>query len=208
MRGFVTPRWSGGALLKRRDFMKLGSLALAQAQFPRLLSAQQAMSMAPQAPPATKADYTLRIAPVTVELAPEHIISTIGYNGISPGPILRMREGKPVTVDVINETDVPELVHWHGLLIPPQVDGVEEEGTPIVPPRGRRRYELTPRPAGSRWYHTHAMAEADLHRGTYTGQFGFVYIDSGNDPGHYDQEIFLALRDWEPFFMSNMEDDD
>jgi FtsP/CotA-like multicopper oxidase with cupredoxin domain len=52
------------------------------------------------------------------------------------------------------------------------------------------------------------MAEADLHRGTYTGQFGFVYIDSGNDPGQYDQEIFLSLRDWEPFFTSNMEDDD
>ena len=68
-----------------------------------------------------------------------------------------------------------------------------------MPPRGRRRYQLTPRPAGSRWYHSHAMAEADLHRGTYTGQFGFVYVDAGNDPGQYDQEIFLSLRDWEPF---------
>jgi FtsP/CotA-like multicopper oxidase with cupredoxin domain len=188
--------------------MKLGSLALAQTANPKLLAAQQGMPMATPPIPTTKADYTLRIAPVTVELAPEHILSTIGYNGSSPGPVLRMREGKPITVDVINDTDVPELVHWHGLLIPPEVDGVEEEGTPIVPPRGRRRYELTPRPAGSRWYHSHAMAEADLHRGTYTGQFGFVYIDSGNEPGQYDQEIFLSLRDWEPFFTSNMEDDD
>jgi FtsP/CotA-like multicopper oxidase with cupredoxin domain len=188
--------------------MKFGSLALAKAAAPKLLTAQQAMQMAAQAIPSTKADYTLRIAPVTVELAPDHILSTIGYNGSSPGPVLRMREGKPITVDVINDTDVPELVHWHGMLIPPDVDGVEEEGTPMVPPRGRRRYQLTPRPAGSRWYHSHAMAEADLHRGTYTGQFGFVSIDSGNDPGRYDQEIFLSLRDWEPFFTSNMEDDD
>jgi FtsP/CotA-like multicopper oxidase with cupredoxin domain len=188
--------------------MRLGSLALAQTATPKLLAAQQGMPMAAPPAPTTKADYTLRIAPVTVELAPDHILSTIGYNGLSPGPLLRMREGKPITVDVINETDVPELVHWHGLLIPPDVDGVEEEGTPMVPPRGRRRYELTPRPAGSRWYHSHAMAEADLHRGTYTGQFGFVYIDSSNDPGQYDQEIFLSLRDWEPFFTSNMEDDD
>ena len=67
---------------------------------------------------AAKADFTLRIAPVAVELTPTRIISTIGYNGTSPGPLLRMREGKPVTVDVINETDVPELVHWHGLFIP------------------------------------------------------------------------------------------
>jgi FtsP/CotA-like multicopper oxidase with cupredoxin domain len=188
--------------------MKLGGLALAQTAKPKLLAAQQGMPMGAPPIPATKADYTLRIAPVTVELAPDHILSTIGYNDSSPGPVLRMREGKPITVDVINDTDVPELVHWHGMLIPPDVDGVEEEGTPIVPPRGRHRYELTPRPAGSRWYHSHAMAEADLHRGTYTGQFGFVYIDSGNDPGQYDQEIFLSLRDWEPFFTSNMEDDD
>jgi FtsP/CotA-like multicopper oxidase with cupredoxin domain len=167
---------------------------------------QMQMPIAP--PPATKADYALRIAPVTVELAPEHILSTIGYNDMSPGPVLRMREGKRVTVDVINDTDVPELVHWHGMLIPPDVDGVEEEGTPMVPARGRRRYELTPRPAGSRWYHSHAMAYDDLHRGAYTGQFGFVYVDSGSDPGHYDQEHFLALRDWEPFYTSNMEDDD
>ena len=52
------------------------------------------------------------------------------------------------------------------------------------------------------------MAEADLHRGSYTGQFGFVYVDGGKDPGHYDQEVFLALRDWEPFFTSSMDDDD
>jgi FtsP/CotA-like multicopper oxidase with cupredoxin domain len=188
--------------------MKLGSLALAQTVNSKLLAAQQGMPMSTQPIPTTKADYTLRIAPVTVELAPDHILSTIGYNDSSPGPVLRMREGRPITVDVINDTDVPELVHWHGLLIPPEVDGVEEEGTPMVPARGRHRYELTPRPAGSRWYHSHAMAEADLHRGTYTGQFGFVYIDSGNDPGQYDQEIFLSLRDWEPFFTSNMEDDD
>ena len=44
------------------------------------------------------------------------------------------------------------------------------------------------------------MAMDDLHKGAYTGQFGFVYVDGGNDPGHYDQELFLALRDWEPFF--------
>jgi len=154
------------------------------------------------------ADYTLRIAPVTVELAPDHILSTIGYNDTSPGPVLRMREGKTVSVDVINDTDVPELVHWHGMLIPSDVDGVEEEGTPTVPARGRRRFQFTPRPAGSRWYHSHAMAGADLHRGSYTGQFGFVYVDSGNDAGRYDQEIFLSLRDWEPFFTSNMDDDD
>jgi FtsP/CotA-like multicopper oxidase with cupredoxin domain len=196
--------------LKRRDFLKLSSAAMAQAGAASLLA--QAPSMPMGAPAAvnetSKADYTLRIAPVTVELAPDHILSTTGYNDSSPGPLLRMREGKTVSVDVINDTDVPEFVHWHGMLIPSDVDGVEEQGTPCVPARGRRRYQLTPGPAGSRWYHSHAMAEADLHRGSYTGQFGFVYVDGGKDPGQYDQEIFLALRDWEPFFTSSMDDDD
>jgi len=193
--------------------MKLGSAALTQMGTSRLLRAQSQIQMPGMSAgnahnETTKADYTLRIAPVTVELSPDHILSTIGYNGTSPGPVLRMREGKPVTVDVFNDTDVPELVHWHGMLIPPEVDGVEEEGTPMVPPHGRYRYQLTPRPSGSRWYHSHAMAEADLHKGTYTGQFGFVYVDAGNDPGQYDQELFLSLRDWEPFYTSSMEDDD
>ncbi len=119
-----------------------------------------------------------------------------------------MREGKPVTVDVINDTDTPEFVHWHGMLIPPEVDGTDEEGSPLVPPHGRRRFQLTPGPAGSRWYHSHAMAMDDLHKGSYTGQFGFVFVEGGNDPGHYDQELFLALRDWEPFFTDTMDDDD
>ena len=134
--------------------MKFGSLTLAQAATARLLPGQmsgQMPSPIPKdstAPPEGKADCTLRIAPVTVELSPERIISTVGYNGVSPGPTLRMREGKPITVDVINNTDVPELVHWHGLLVPAEVDGVEEEATPFVPPQGRRRYRFTPRPAG------------------------------------------------------------
>ena len=72
-----------------------------------------------------------------------------------------------------------------------------------MPPHGHSRFQLTPGPAGSRWYHSHAMAMDDLHKGAYTGQFGFVYVDGGNDPGHYDQELFLALRDWEPFFADH-----
>ena len=200
--------------MNRRNLLKLGPLALAAAAS-RNSSAQ--MVMLPGAPseqptqppqPAGSADITLRIAPVTVELAPDRILSTIGYNGTSPGPVLRMKEGKPVSVDVINETDTPELVHWHGFLIPSEVDGVEEEGTPFVPPHGHRRYQFTPTPSGSRWYHSHAMSMADLHKGTYTGQFGFVYIEPASNPGSYDQELFLALRDWEPFFTNQMVDMD
>jgi FtsP/CotA-like multicopper oxidase with cupredoxin domain len=117
--------------------------------------------------PEGKADFTIEIAPVAVELVPNRFISTIGYNGSVPGPLLRMREGKPVTVDVVNHTDAAEIVHWHGMHIPPEVDGAEEEGTPPVPPGGRRRYQFTPKPAGTRWYHSHGQrrsAPRHIHR--------------------------------------------
>jgi FtsP/CotA-like multicopper oxidase with cupredoxin domain len=204
--------------VNRRDFVKFGGIAAMELGAAKLLLSQAAPPMSGMqapgmqsndaTPPSSKADITLQIAPVTVELTPSRIISTIGYNGTAPGPILRMREGKPVTVDVINDTDVPELVHWHGLFIPPEVDGVEEEATPFVPPHGRFRYQFTPRPAGTRWYHSHVMAGADLHRGTYTGQFGFLMIDSGSNPGNFDKEVFLALREWEPFFNPEEDEDE
>ena len=159
-----------------------------------------------QPPQSATGDINLRIEPVTVELAPDRILSTIGYNATAPGPILRMNQSKTVTVNVTNETDTPEFVHWHGFEIPPEVDGVEEENTPPVPPRGHRTFQFTPTLAGSRWYHSHAMSMGDLHKGTFTGQFGFVYIEPTENPGHYDQEIFLALRDWEPFYTNQMVD--
>lgn len=201
------PAGARATIVQRRNFFQLGGMVLAQAGMARLPFAAQGDP--PHGLPSdTNADHTLRIAPVTVELDRSHILSTIGYNNSAPGPVLRMREGKPVTVDVINDTDTPELVHWHGMLVPPEVDGTEEEGSPLVPPNGRRRFQLLPRPAGSRWYHSHAMAMADLHKGAYTGQFGFVYVEGSNNPGQYDQELFLALRDWEPFFTGTMEDED
>lgn len=198
--------------MKRREFIQLGAAAIG-ARSTAIWRAQMQSGTAAQAsgsPPAqaNRADFTLQIAPIALELAPNRIISTIGYNGSCPGPVLRMKEGVPVTVDVVNETDTPEFVHWHGLLVPSEVDGAEEEGTPPVPPNGRRRYQFTPKPAGTRWYHSHAMAGADLHKGTYTGQFGFLMVEAGNDPGHYDQEVFLALRDWEPFFSNEEMDED
>ena len=211
--------------MKRRDLIRLGGLAAAQAAWGRVpfFAQQGGMAIPPgaqmpssgglisldgPAKPAGSADVTLHISPVTVELDRTHILSTIGYNGSAPGPVLRMKEGKPISVEVVNDTDSPELVHWHGMLIPPEVDGAMEEGTPVVEPHSKQRFQLTPGPAGSRWYHTHAMAMDDLHKGAYTGQFGFVYVEGNSNPGNYDQELFLALRDWEPFFSLEMVDTD
>jgi FtsP/CotA-like multicopper oxidase with cupredoxin domain len=179
--------------VNRRHFLTAtGALALqtgSRAPFPGLAEASQAIA---------KADFTLRIAPVSVELAPGKILKTVGYNGTVPGPLLRVREGVPVTVDVFNDTDSEELVHWHGLLVPSEVDGAAEEGTPPVPAHGQRRYLFTPRPAGTRWYHTHNASGTDLTRGMYSGQFGFLYVEPKSEPGNYDREVFLSIHQWEP----------
>ena len=154
------------------------------------------------------ADFTLRIAPANIEIAPRKVIRTLAYNGSVPGPLLRMKEGQPVTIEVFNDTGDAEIVHWHGLRIPSAVDGSMEEGTPMIPARGSARYSFTPAPSGTRWYHTHVMAGRNLKRGTYTGQFGFLYIEPRSEPGNYDQEVFLALKEWTPYLSSGGADDD
>src|SRR6266404_265711 len=74
----------------------------------------------PAVPPSESAvaDYTLRIATSPVEIAPKRIISITTYNGQFPGPLIRFKEGQQVTVDVFNDTDTPEQLHWHGQKIP------------------------------------------------------------------------------------------
>src|SRR5882724_11761161 len=108
------------------------------------------------------ADYTLHIRTSPLEIAPKRIISATSYNGHFPGPLLCFKEGQQVAVDVYNDTDIPEQLHWHGQKVSTDVDGAAEEGTPFIPARGKRRIVFTPNPAGFRFYHTHSRARADL----------------------------------------------
>ena len=147
-------------------------------------------------------DYTLRIAPLRLELAPDKVIDTFGYNGTVPGPLIRVREGRQVSIDIRNDTDIDDIIHWHGLYVPSMSDGAMEEGSPMVERGGVRRYTFTAKPAGTRWYHSHNMAGTDLRRSLYSGMYGFLMIDPANNPGRYDQEIFLAAHHWEPRWVS------
>lgn len=147
------------------------------------------------------ADYTLKIEPCALEISPGVTIKTVGYNGQVPGPVLRLKEGKPANIDVLNATPNPDIVHWHGLAIDSLNDGAMEEGSPMIPPGGHLRYSFTPRPSGTRWYHSHAAAGENLSLATYSGQFGFLLVEGKQDPGHYDHEIFLAVHHWEPSFV-------
>ncbi len=163
---------------------------------------------APQPAAGGKADFTLHIGPVSVELGPRSVTKTMGYNGTAPGPLLRVKEGQPVTIDVFNDTGEPENVHWHGLRIPSNMDGSMEEGSPMIAPHGRQRYAFTPAPSGTRWYHTHTSAGRNLKRGLYTGQFGFFIVDpKTGDAGNYDREVFLALREWEPWMTTGNDEE-
>jgi len=174
--------------MNRRTFITRAGAALAGAVFTSPFGRAQ-----------NQPDFKLQISPLALEIAPGRLIHTVAYNGRVPGPLIRWPEGKPIVIDVLNRTSVPEIVHWHGQEIPSEMDGAAEEGGPMIPPGGQFRYAFTPRPAGFRWYHTHAFAGHDLKRGTYTGQFGCFYIEPKSEPGTYDQEIFLTLHDWNPY---------
>ncbi len=187
----------------RREVLKAGGLATIAGGGSSLIGpavAQVAQTGPIPAQLGDPADHTIRIARSLVELAPDHIISTTTYNGQFPGPLLRFAEGRPVTVDIHNDTAYPEQLHWHGQRIPSDVDGAAEEGTPDIPPGGSVRETFVPGPSGFRFYHTHVRAGADLDRGQYSGLVGPVYIEPKVDPGRYDREVFLVLKEFGPTF--------
>jgi FtsP/CotA-like multicopper oxidase with cupredoxin domain len=189
----------------RRQFLKTAGLAASSILLSPTSGSGLAGTLMQQSSSATTADsraadYTLRIQTVPIEIAFKRIISLTTYNGQFPGPLLRFKEGQPAIVDVHNDTDVPEQLHWHGQRVPVEVDGAAEEGTPFIPARGKRRIAFTPGPAGFRFYHTHNRAGADLSSGQYGGQVGPVYIEPRHEPGSYDREVFLVLKEFEPTF--------
>jgi FtsP/CotA-like multicopper oxidase with cupredoxin domain len=148
----------------------------------------------------TAADYTLHIQNAPVEIAPKRIIGVTTYNGQFPGPLLRFKEGQAATIDLFNDTDTPEQLHWHGQKVSTDVDGAAEEGTPYIPAHGMRRIQFRPNPPGLRFYHTHNRAGANLSAGQYSGQVGAVYIEPKSSPGNYDREVFLVMKEFEPTF--------
>ena len=102
-----------------------------------------------------------------------------------------------------NHTGAEEIVHWHGLFLPSDVDGAMEEGTPMIAPGGDGAIHLHTPTRGFRWYHTHTFAGTDLKKGQYTGEHGFLLIEPRENPARYDQEFFLALHDWDGQLMGS-----
>lgn len=180
--------------IDRRELLKLGAVATLTVGGLAGGAVQACSRNAVGARP----DYTLRIARSDVEVAPGKLVSTTTYNGQFPGPLLRFTEGKRTTVDVYNDTSTPEQLHWHGQHIPVDVDGSAEEGTPFIPARGMRRISFLPGPSGFRFYHTHLNPGADLSGGQYGGLVGPVYIEPRHEPGAFDREVFLTVKEFQP----------
>jgi len=171
-------------VITRRRFGQLSGLAAGSLFLPRVIHA------------AATPDIMLQIAPFTLEASPKHHIRTVAYNGQVPGPLLRMREGEEINVEVHNLSTDPEVVHWHGLFLPSAIDGAMEEGTPMIAPGESARYSFRPEPSGFRWFHTHTFAGKNLTKAQYSGLHGFLWIEPKENPGRYDREVFLALHDW------------
>jgi FtsP/CotA-like multicopper oxidase with cupredoxin domain len=156
-----------------------------------------------EAPAQADADHSIRIAPMSLEIAPGKVIRTTAYNGSVPGPVLRLKEAQPVRIAVTNDSGYPNLIHWHGLMIPSLQDGAAEEGSPIIAPGQSLTYSFAPRPSGTRWYHSHAMAMTDLARSTYSGEFGFLLVEpAAGNAGRYDREVLLAAHHWQGDWIS------
>jgi FtsP/CotA-like multicopper oxidase with cupredoxin domain len=191
--------------LSRRGFLRSAPIA-AGALMLGSFAGSQNQSTAPLTPNSgeTRPDYSIEISEIDWEIAPKKKIRTFAYNGQIPGPIVRVTEGKPVAIQIVNKSDHPEIVHWHGQWIPVAADGAAEEGSPMIPAAGSSLVQFVPRPSGLHWFHTHAMAHRDLKRGLYTGQFGILHVDpASGDPGRYDQEQFIVLHDWEPYYSAS-----
>ena len=114
----------------------------------------------------------------------------IGINGVVPGPLIRLREGQDVRLRVTNHLDEDSSIHWHGLLVPAQMDGVPGISFPGIMPRSTFEYRFPVKQAGTYWYHSHSGLQEQL------GHYGPIVIDpAGVDPIASDREHVIVLSD-------------
>ncbi|QWC57834.1 copper resistance system multicopper oxidase [Erythrobacter sp. 3-20A1M] len=116
----------------------------------------------------------------------------IAVNGSVPGPLVRLREGEPVRINVTNTLDADSSIHWHGLLVPFQFDGVPGVSFPGIKPGQTFTYDLPAiRQSGTYWWHSHS----DLQE--QAGHYGPIVIDpAGTDPVQADRDYVLLLSEF------------
>jgi CopA family copper-resistance protein len=114
----------------------------------------------------------------------------IGINGTVPGPLIRLRQGQTARLSVINDLEEDSSIHWHGLLVPFQFDGVPGVSFPGIKPKSTFVYEFPIVQAGTYWYHSHSGLQEQM------GLYGPIVIDpAGDDPIQSDREHVIVLSD-------------
>jgi len=175
--------------LSRRHFLAgLGGGAAVGWLGPRTALAAPALATEPQVLRGPAVD--LRVGAATVNVTGSARPATL-VNGSLPAPVLRWREGDTVTIRVHNELDEPTAIHWHGLVLPADMDGVPGLSFPGIEPGATFTYRFPLRQSGTYWYHAHAGFQEQ------TGLYGALVIEPREpEPFGYDREHVVLLSDW------------
>ncbi len=178
--------------LNRRALIRGASLAgsglAASAWFPAWAQPVSAGIVRPL-PTLAGNDIALRIAHqmMMIDGRQSH---AIGINGTVPAPLIRLRQGQTVRLSVTNDLDEDSSIHWHGLLVPFQFDGVPGVSFPGIKPRSTFVYEFPIIQAGTYWYHSHSGFQEQM------GHYGPIVIDPiGEDPIQSEREHVVVLSD-------------
>lgn len=142
--------------------------------------------------PAVAKTYDLTVDPVIIDTG-AFTKSGIGYNGASPGPVLRFKEGEEVTINVTNNLNEDTSIHWHGLILPFQQDGVPTISFDGIKPGETFTYKFPIVQSGTYWFHSHSgFQEPD-------GAYGAIIIEpKKREPFRYDRDYVVQLTDKHP----------
>ncbi|MAZ33427.1 MAG: copper oxidase [Thalassospira sp.] len=151
-----------------------------------------ALAMAALSTGSQAATYDLTVDYVTIDTG-DTKTTGIGYNGASPGPTLRFREGEEVVINVTNNLKEATSIHWHGLILPYQMDGVPGISFPGIEPGETFTYRIPVKQSGTYWFHSHSgFQEPD-------GAYGSIIIEpEKREPFKFDREYVVVLKDKHP----------
>ncbi|GAA0689885.1 copper resistance system multicopper oxidase [Marinobacterium maritimum] len=138
----------------------------------------------------TGTDFDLEIGHQIVNFTGKEKLATT-VNGSLPAPILRWREGERVRLNVRNRLDTDSSIHWHGIILPTEMDGVPGLSFDGIAPGEEFSYEFDVAQSGTYWYHSHSGFQEQ------TGLYGAIIIDPKEpEPFSYDRDYILMLSDW------------
>jgi FtsP/CotA-like multicopper oxidase with cupredoxin domain len=139
----------------------------------------------------TASEYTLVAAERPLSLLPRKVTPALSYGDGFPNPVLRVRQGEPLRVRLINRLASPTTIHWHGVRLPNAMDGVPTLTQAPVAPGDAFVYEFTPPDAGTFWYHPHYDSLVQLNHGLA----GALVVEE-REPPLFDADLLLTLKDW------------